>query len=100
MADYAYREREGGASGLAALLAWLRDYASMPRGDDLALARFTSRTHGASQVVGYNKAAMVFFMLREAIGAAAFDEGVRRFWREHRFRTASWNDLRSAFQRA
>lgn len=98
MADYAYREREGG--GAAARLAWLRDYASMPPGDDLALARFTSRTHGASQVVGYNKAAMVFFMLREAIGVAAFDEGLRRFWREQRFRVASWTDLRSAFERA
>ena len=98
MADYAYREREGDEA--AARLAWLRDYASMPPGDDLALARFTSRTHGASQVVGYNKAAMVFFMLREAIGAAAFDDGVRRFWREQRFRVASWDELRSAFERA
>jgi len=98
MADYAYRERDGG--GASARLAWLRDYASMPSGDDTALARFTSRTHGASQVVGYNKAAMVFFMLREAIGAAAFDEGVRRFWLEQRFRVASWNDLRSAFEHA
>ena len=98
MADYAYREREGGEA--AARLAWLRDYASMPPGDDAPLARFTTRTHGASQVIGYNKAAMVFFMLREVIGAAAFDEGVRRFWREQRFRVASWNDLRSAFERA
>jgi len=98
MADYTYREREGG--GAAARLAWLRDYAAMPPGDDLALARFSSRTHGASQVVGYNKAAMVFFMLREMIGAAAFDEGVRRFWREQRFRVASWDELRGAFERA
>src|SRR3990172_5479970 len=43
---------------------------------------------------------MVFFMLREGIGAAAFDEGVRRFWREQRFRIASWNDLKSAFEYA
>jgi len=100
MADYAYREREGDQAATAARLAWLRDYASMPPADDSALARFTSRTHGASQVVGYNKAAMVFFMLREAIGAAAFDAGVRRFWREQRFRVASWDDLQSAFERA
>jgi aminopeptidase N len=100
MADYAYRESEGGEAAAAARLAWLRDYSSMPPGDDLALARFTARTHGASQVVGYNKAAMVFFMLREVIGAAVFDEGVRRFWREQRFRIASWNDLRNAFEYA
>ncbi len=100
MADFAYRERENVEAASAMRLAWMRDYAAMPFGDDVALVRFTQRTHGASQVVGYNKAAMVFFMLRDAIGAAAFDDGVRSFWREHRFRTASWDDLRVAFERA
>ncbi len=100
MADYAYREREGASAALEARLAWLRDYAAMPPADDTALARFTSRTHGASQVVGYGKSAMFFFMLRESIGTGAFDAGLRRFWREQRFRVASWDDLRAAFERA
>jgi hypothetical protein len=69
-------------------------------GDDAPLARFTSRTHGASQIVGYNKAAMLFFMLRDMIGAAAFDAGVRGFWSANRFRIASWDDLRHAFERS
>jgi len=100
MADYAYRERESPEAAAAARLAWLRDYAAMPPGDDAPLARFTSRTHGASQIVGYNKSAMLFFMLRDLIGEAAFDAGVRGFWRAHRFRVASWDDLRGAFERA
>ncbi|MBI4292483.1 MAG: M1 family peptidase [Betaproteobacteria bacterium] len=100
MADYTYRERESARAGSDVRLAWLRDYAAMPREDDSPLIRFTSRRHGASQIIGYNKAAMLFFMLREAIGAPAFDEGVRGFWREHRFRVASWNDLRAAFERS
>jgi len=100
MADYAYRERESAQAARAMRLAWLRDYAAMPPGDDAPLARFTSRTHGASQIVGYNKSAMLFFMLRDAIGTAAFDAGVREFWRRQRFRIASWSDLRGAFERA
>ncbi len=100
MADYAYREREGAQAAAAARLAWLRDFAAMPRGDDAPLARFTSRTHGASQIVGYNKSAMLFFMLRDLIGEAAFDDGVRGFWRANRFRVASWDDLRDAFEHA
>ncbi len=99
MADYAYRERESPAAARAARLAWLRDYAAMASGDDAPLIRFTSRTHGASQIIGYNKAAMLFFMLRDAIGQTAFDAGLRRFWREQRFRIASWAHLRSAFER-
>ncbi|MBE0619737.1 MAG: M1 family peptidase [Burkholderiales bacterium] len=100
MADYAYRERAGPEAARAARLAWLRDFAAMPRSDDTPLVRFTSRTHGASQVVGYDKSAMLFYMLRDMIGEAAFDKGVREFWRSYRFRIASWDDLRGAFERA
>ncbi len=100
MADYAYRERESQEAAAAARLAWLRDYAAMPPADDAPLVRFTSRTHGASQIVGYNKSAMLFFMLRDRIGEAAFDQGVRGFWSANRFRSASWDDLRRAFEHA
>jgi len=100
MADYAYRERASREAASAMRLAWLRDYAAMPPGDDAPLARFNSRTHGASQIVGYNKSAMLFFMLRDAVGETAFDAGVRGFWSAHRFRVASWDDLRRAFERA
>jgi hypothetical protein len=100
MADYAYRERESPEAATAARLAWLRDYAAMPPGDDAPLARFSSRTHGASQIVGYNKSAMLFFMLRDRIGEAAFDRGLRAFWNAQRFRIASWDDLRRAFEHA
>ncbi|MBE0624688.1 MAG: M1 family peptidase, partial [Burkholderiales bacterium] len=100
MADYAYRERDSAEAARAMRLAWLRDFAAMPPEDDGPLARFTSRTHGASQIVGYNKSAMLFFMLRDLIGTAAFDQGVREFWSRYRFRVASWDDLRGAFERA
>jgi len=100
MADYAYRERESPEAARAMRLGWLRDYAAMPSADDTPLARFTSRTHGASQIVGYTKSAMLFLMLRDAVGEAAFDAGLRDFWRDYRFRVASWDDLRRAFERA
>ena len=100
MADYAYRERDGVQAASAMRLGWLRDYASMPPDDDLPLSRFTSRTHGASQIVGYHKSAMLFLMLRDWIGEAAFDAGLQRFWREQQFRVAGWTQLRMAFETA
>jgi aminopeptidase N len=100
MADYAYRERAGGEAAHAMRLGWLRDYDALSPEQDSALIRFTSRTHGASQIIGYNKGAMLFLMLRDVIGGSAFDEGVRRFWSGHRFQVASWDDLRAAFERA
>jgi aminopeptidase N len=100
MADYAYRERESEAAARAMRLEWLRDFAALPEGRDAPLARFTSRTHGAAQIVGYHKAAMLFLMLRDRIGAEAFDRGVQAFWRDQRFRVASWTELRAAFEAA
>lgn len=98
MADYAYKERESEEAARTMRLEWLRDFAALPPAEDRPLAEFTARYHGASQIVGYNKAAMVFLMLRDRIGREAFDAGLRRFWREHRFKVASWSDLRRAFE--
>jgi aminopeptidase N len=43
---------------------------------------------------------MLFFMLRDEIGRAAFDDGLRLVWQEQRFKTASWKDLEAAFSQA
>jgi hypothetical protein len=98
MADYAYRERAGADSAREMRLAWLRDFAAIPPGEDMPLRGFTARTHGASQIVGYHKAAFLFLMLRERLGAQRFDAGVREFWRGHRFARAGWTDLQRAFE--
>jgi len=100
MADYAYRERESPEAAREMRLGWLRNLASIPAGQDQPLASFTSRSHGTSQIVGYDKPAMLFVMLRDAIGPEAFDAGVRRFYADHRFKVASWDDLRKSFEAA
>lgn len=100
MADYAYKEREGAAAAREMRHGWLRDHAALPAGADQPLAEFTSRTHSASAAVGYGKAAMIFYMVREKIGADAFDRGIRAFYRDYRFRQASWADLEAAFSKA
>jgi len=100
LADYAYKEDEGEEAAREMRLAWLRDFAAIPAGADTALKDFTSRHHGISSIVGYNKAAMVFLMLRDEIGHAAFARGLRLLWEQKRFQTASWADLEAAFATA
>jgi len=100
MADYAYKERESAAAARDMRLTWMRDIAAIPPEARIALAQFRSRTHGADAAAGYGKAAMVFFMLRDLIGTEAYDRGIRAFWEQHRFKTASWRDLQLAFERA
>ncbi len=98
MADYAYALREGADKAHEMRLAWLRELSAIAPGDDRPLAEFTARHHGIARAVGYGKAAMLFVMLHDRIGADAFDRAVRRFWAEHRFRVAGWEALRAAFE--
>ncbi|MEO5572902.1 MAG: M1 family peptidase, partial [Gammaproteobacteria bacterium] len=37
-------------------------------------------------------------MLRDLLGTKIFDEGIRRFWKQQQFRTASWDDLKNTFE--
>ena len=99
MADHAYREQAGPDAARELRLGWLRDLAALDAAQDGPLREFTSRTHGSDQVVGYHKAAMLFLMLRDTIGAEAFDQGLRGFWSEHRGSIARWEDLCAAFER-
>jgi hypothetical protein len=98
MADYFYKEQESVAAAREMRHSWLRDFAAVPAGAHRPLTAFRSRTHGAEAAVGYGKAAMVFFMLRDHIGKDSYESGIRLFWEKHRFRTASWADLQRAFE--
>lgn len=100
MADYAFREDQSEQSAREMRLNWLRDLTAIAAPDETALADFKSRQHGISSVVGYSKSAMLFFMLRDEIGAAAFDKAIRLFWQGQRFKAASWKDLEAAFSLA
>ena len=98
MADYALAADKGDARTREMRLGWLRDYAALPEQRDMPVTRFTSKSHDAAQVVGYNKVAFIFHMLKLEIGAPAFAEGLRLFWQRQRFRVAGWRDLRAAFE--
>ncbi len=100
MADYAYKEEEGAGPARAMRLGWLRDLSALAQGAQQTLRSFRMRTHGASQIIGYSKASMLFYVLREQIGQEKFAEGLRTFWQLHRFKTASWGDLQGSFESA
>ena len=100
LADYALAVDQGAEAAQSMRIKWLRDYAALPAERDQPVAAFTSKQHQASQVIGYNKVAFVFHMLKQEIGAVAFDRGLREFWEQHKHTTAAWRDLQAAFERA
>ncbi|MES9968435.1 MAG: M1 family aminopeptidase [Candidatus Thiodiazotropha sp.] len=79
----------------------LKRYADFVRSEnDFPLTAFRARHTTASQAVGYDKSLMFFHMLRRHLGDQTFIEGLQIFFRENRFRTAGYMDLKRAFEKA
>ncbi|NOY44952.1 MAG: peptidase M28, partial [Deltaproteobacteria bacterium] len=99
LADHLIQEGRGqGAEYRQSTLQKFADYAS--RGRDLALREFTARHSSTTEAVGYGKGLMVFHMLRRRLGDEVFVAALRTFYRRNRFRRASWEDVRAAFEQA
>jgi len=97
-ADHAIAELRQKGGGREKRLEWLRNYAALPTDRDHALTGFRSKTHDASQVVGYGKTAFVFHMLRTQLGQDVFVRALQRFARDNLWKTAGWSDIQTAFE--
>ncbi len=100
MADHALAEQRGPDAAVEMRLAWLRDYAALPEEQDIAVNRFISKQHDASQVIGYGKVAQIFHMLKHEVGPEQFDAAIKQFWRDNKFTRAGWSQIRAAFETA
>jgi len=97
LADHLLREQQGqGVSYRRNALLRYTNYVSA--GNDFPLKDFQGRHNEATQAVGYDKALMVFHMLRMQMGDKDFLTALRNFYHEQRFHLASWDDLRHAFE--
>ncbi len=100
MADYALDVERRKDGGRARRLEWLRDYAALPPARARALASFAAKGMDADRVIGYNKAAFVFHMLKREVGDRAFNKAIRDFWSARKFKAAGWADIERAFETA
>ncbi len=99
LSDHLIKEQQGqGAEYRQTTLQKYADY--VLEGRDFPLARFQSRHSSPSEAVGYGKSLMLFHMLRLELGDATFIRSLQDFYRDHRFRTASFEDLRKSFEKS
>jgi hypothetical protein len=90
--------REGHGRGAETRLDSLERYSSYVReARDFPLRDFGSRSSSVSEAIGYGKSMMLWHMLRLQLGDEQFVEGLRLFYRRHRFQRASFADLDRAF---
>ncbi len=99
LADHLIKEQRG--QGADYRRAALQKYADYVRDSaDFPLRAFRGRHGSVTEAVGYGKTLMVFHMLRRQIGDERFREGLRRLYREHRFRVAGFDDVAASFSAA
>ena len=97
LADHLIAEQRGqGADHRRAILQRVTNYVTPE--NDFPLSRFQSRHDAVTEAVGYGKTAMVFNMLREKVGDAQFIKALQAFYRDNRFREASFDDIRKSFE--
>ncbi len=68
--------------------------------DDYAVGKFVQKRDEKDNAIGYQKSAMVFHLLRQEIGEAAFWSGLKKLSESYRGAVADWKDLEQVFQGA
>jgi len=99
MADHLIKEQRG--AGEEYRRSTLQKYSNVVTPvTDFPLKDFLSRHDGASEAIGYGKSMMMWQMLRRKIGDDKFTEGIALFYKQQKFKTASFDDIRSAMETA
>jgi hypothetical protein len=97
LADHLIAEQRGqGAAHRRAILQRVTDYVT--RDSDFPPSRFVSRHDGVTEAIGYGKTAMVWNMLRDKVGDDQFIAALQAFYRDNRFRAASYGDIEKIFE--
>lgn len=97
MADHLIAEQRGQADEYRrTTLQKYTDYVNP--GNEFPLSQFSSRTNPSSEAIGYGKNMMLWNMLRDDVGDEQFIKGFQRFYRENKFKVASYGDIRKAFE--
>lgn len=97
MADHLISEQRGqGDEYRRTTLQKYTDYVNAA--NDFPLKKFASRYNAPSEAIGYGKSMMMWNMLREEVGDDQFVKGFQKFYRDNKFKAASFNDIRLAFE--
>jgi len=97
MADHLIAEQRGtGADYRRATLQGYTDYVTQD--NEFPLKDFRSRTNASSSSIGYGKTAMMWDMLRSRVGDENFTRAFQKFYRENKFKRASFDDIKLAFE--
>lgn len=98
MADHLLKEQHGlGSEYRHDTLQSYADYVA--ENQESALKDFIGHNGQTSQAIGYGKTMMFFHMLRLRLGDAVFLRGMRQFYQDNLFKTASFDQIQQALEK-
>ncbi|MCP5051617.1 MAG: M20/M25/M40 family metallo-hydrolase [bacterium] len=66
--------------------------------EEFPLTQFKARYNALSSSIGYGKTMMLFHMLRHRVGDKPFKKALQHFYKENKFKRASFDDIRQSFE--
>ncbi len=97
MADHLIKEQRG--AGEEYRRSTLQKFTNfVNESNDFPLTQFLSRHDGPSEAIGYGKSLMVWQMLRRKLGDDTFIAGMKLFYENNIYKTASYNDIRLSME--
>ncbi|MEK6615955.1 MAG: M1 family aminopeptidase [Bacteroidota bacterium] len=97
MADHLIKEQQGqGAEYRRNTLQKFTDFVN--ESNDFPITKFRSRNNSAEEAIGYGKVSMLFDMLRYQFGNDVFRKAIAKFYKDNKFRYASFTDIQKSFE--
>jgi aminopeptidase N len=98
LADHYYAEQKGNGPDYRKKL--LINYQSfVDQENNYPLRTFQGVSDEKSRAIGYGKSAMVFHLLKRAVGERNFQNSIKDFISKNRFDTADWDDIKASFEK-
>ena len=97
MADHMLKEQTGqGAEYRRSTLQKFTDFVHPD--NDFPVVDFRERHNAAEEAIGYGKSLMFQHMMRQRFGDAVYIKAYRQFYKDYRFKIASFDDIRKTFE--
>jgi len=98
MADHMLKEQRGrGAEYRRNTLQKFTDFVHPE--NDFPIVDFRERHNAAEEAIGYGKSLMFQHMLRQQVGDSFYIRAYRQFYKDYRFKFASFENIRSSFEK-
>ncbi len=100
LSDYLIQEELGGENPIIYRRSLLQKYSAfIKNNNDFPLKDFIERNNEAQEAIGYGKSLMMFHMLRVLLGNNTFKSCIRAFYKEYKFKSASFSDIERSFSK-